>query len=96
MELGMEPGMELGIERDRRTRNRGAVLVTERRVTQRKRGLEPHPEMGESKEVYSLRGGGDLFFSDVAVVDVSKLLFGTWIGNRLNRVALSMPAPVGI
>jgi hypothetical protein len=36
------------------------------------------------------------FFSDVAVVDVSKLLFGTWIGNRLNRVALSMPAPVGI
>lgn len=34
------------------------------------------------------------FFSDVAVVDVSKLLFGTWIGNRLNRVALSMP--VGI
>ncbi|CAK9264316.1 unnamed protein product [Sphagnum jensenii] len=54
--------MELGIERDRRTRNRGAVLVTERRVTQRKRGLEPHPEMAESKEVYSLRGGGDLFF----------------------------------
>jgi hypothetical protein len=67
------------------TRNRGAVLVvTERRVTQRKRGLEPHPEMGESKEVYSLRGGGDLF-SDVAVGDVTKLLFGTWIGNRLNK-----------
>jgi len=26
------------------------VLVTERRVSQRKPGLEPHPEMGESME----------------------------------------------
>jgi hypothetical protein len=52
--------------------------------------------MGESMEV-ACEGGGDLFFlaceeavylfSDVAVVDVTKLLFGTWIGNRLNRVA---------
>ncbi|CAM6052075.1 unnamed protein product [Sphagnum compactum] len=84
MELGMEPGMELGIERDRvkrsrkdiflgvqRTRNRGAVLATERRVSQMKRGLERHPEMGENMEVACeeevtffprLRGGGGYLF----------------------------------
>ncbi len=86
----------------RRSRGHGIEVLCwllrgeSRKRNETKRGLEPHPEMGESMEV-ACEGGGDLFFlaceeavylfSDVAVVDVTKLLFGTWIGNRLNRVA---------